>query len=241
MKISVIVPAFNEEKLIAHSLATTRTAMDAFTARGWDTELIVCDNNSTDRTGELARAAGATVVFEPHNMISKARNTGARAATGDWFVFVDADTYPSRELFADVADAILTGKFVGGSANVEVDDKIPRAVRTAKFWNFLQSRRKWFVGLFNFAEAKAFRTVGGFDEQLYGTEDIRMSTVLKAYAHPRGLDIVVLTAHPVLTSARKAHLYKISDFVRLTWRSIITRGGAYRDKDACHIWYDGKR
>jgi hypothetical protein len=105
----------------------------------------------------------------------------------------------------------------------------------------MQRRRKWFVGLFNFSEAGAFRAVGGFDERYFTAEDIRMATVLKAHARPRGLDIVVLTAHPVLTSARKAHLYKISDFVRLTWRSLITWGGAYRDKDACHIWYDGKR
>ena len=241
MKISVIVPAFNEEKLIAQSLAQTRAAMAAFTERGWATELIVCDNNSTDRTGELARAAGATVVFEPVNQISKARNTGAGAATGDWFVFVDADTYPSRELFADMADAALTGKYVGGSANVEVDEKIPDAMRTARLWNFLQRRRKWFVGLFNFAEAKAFRAVGGFDEKYYSAEDIRMSNVLKAYARPLGLDIVILTKHPVLTSARKAHLYTKSEFLLLGWRSLISWGGSFREKKANYIWYDGRR
>ncbi|MFM2082307.1 MAG: hypothetical protein RL380_998 [Verrucomicrobiota bacterium] len=241
MKISVIVPAFNEEKLISDSLAATRAAMAVFTERGWTTELIVCDNNSSDRTAELARAAGATVVFEPVNMISRARNAGARIATGDWFVFVDADTYPSRELFSDMAEAALSGKYVGGSANVVVDGNNPDAIRTARFWNFLQSRYKWFVGLFNFVEAKAFRAVGGFDPERFGAEDIRMANVLKAYARPLGLDIVVLTAHPALTSARKAHLYKKRDFLKLGWRSLITWGNAWRDKDACHIWYDGKR
>ena len=241
MKISIIVPAFNEEKLITKSLTAMLAATAAFTERGWESELIVCDNNSTDRTGELARAAGATVVFEPMNQIARARNTAIRVATGDWFVFVDADTYPSRELFADVAEAIMTGKYVGGSANVEVDEKIGDAVRTANFWNFMQRRRKWFVGLFHFAEAGALKAVGGYDERYYAAEDIRFSTMLKAYARPRGLDIVVLTKHPVLTSARKAHLYKKRDFLLLGWRALTTWGRSYRDKSACDIWYDGRR
>jgi len=100
MKISVIVPAFNEEKFIARSLRKIKAATDAFAATGWDSEIIVCDNNSTDRTAEKARAAGATVVLEPVNQISRARNRGASAATGDWLVFVDADSYPSGKLFA---------------------------------------------------------------------------------------------------------------------------------------------
>src|SRR5256884_4138853 len=109
MKISVIVPAFNEEKFIARSLRKIKAASDALSALGWESEIIVCDNNSTDRTAEKARAAGATVVFEPVNQISRARNKGAAAAGGDWLVFVDADSYPSRELFADLAAAIQSG------------------------------------------------------------------------------------------------------------------------------------
>ena len=64
MKISIVVPAFNEERLLGASLAQIKSAAAAFTRIGWETELIVCDNNSTDRTAEIARAAGATVVFE---------------------------------------------------------------------------------------------------------------------------------------------------------------------------------
>ena len=91
VKISVIVPAFNEEKLIAETLRRIQAARSAFASLGWESEIVVCDNNSTDRTAELARAEGATVVFEPVNQIARARNTGASAATGDWFLFVDAD------------------------------------------------------------------------------------------------------------------------------------------------------
>ena len=74
MKISVIIPAFNEERLIVETLRQVKAATAAFSRRGWETETIVCDNNSTDRTAELARAGGAAVVFEPVNQIARARN-----------------------------------------------------------------------------------------------------------------------------------------------------------------------
>ena len=95
MKVSVVIPAFNEEKLLPSTLGAVRAAAAAFTARGWEWECVVCDNNSTDRTAEVARAAGAAVVFEPVNQIGRARDAGARAATGAWLVFIDADSWPS--------------------------------------------------------------------------------------------------------------------------------------------------
>ena len=59
VKISIVVPAFNEEKLLGASLARVNAAAEVFTRRRWEWELIVCDNNSTDRTGEIARETGA--------------------------------------------------------------------------------------------------------------------------------------------------------------------------------------
>ena len=106
MKLSVVVPAFNEERLLAGSLAAIRAALRAFDQAGWTCELIVCDNNSTDGTAGIARAAGARVVFEPVNQIARARNAGAAQASGEWLLFVDADSYPSFELFKDVLDAM---------------------------------------------------------------------------------------------------------------------------------------
>jgi glycosyltransferase involved in cell wall biosynthesis len=89
LKLSVVVPAFNEEKLLAATLRHIRAGLHGFDQNGWATELVVCDNNSTDRTARVARSAGARVVFEPVNQISRARNAGAAAAVGDWLLFVD--------------------------------------------------------------------------------------------------------------------------------------------------------
>src|ERR1035441_4560002 len=67
VKISVVIPAFNEEKLIGATLRSIQAAGAAFGERGWAMEIVVCDNNSTDATADLARAAGPRVVFEPVN------------------------------------------------------------------------------------------------------------------------------------------------------------------------------
>ena len=83
MKISIIVPAFNEEKLIERSLQSIRSAATAFSQVGWEHQIIVCDNNSSDRTGELSREQGAHVFFEPgpagrHSASPSAQNIGAK-------------------------------------------------------------------------------------------------------------------------------------------------------------------
>ena len=116
MKISVVIPAFNEEKLLGATLRSIQEAGAAFADLGWTMEIVVCDNNSTDATAALARAAGARVVFEPVNQIARARNTGAAAADGDWLIFVDADSRPGRELFAQVAAAIQSGRCLAAAA-----------------------------------------------------------------------------------------------------------------------------
>src|SRR5947199_8826137 len=95
-----------------------RSAMEAFAERGWPAELIVCDNNSDDRTAQIARAAGARVVFEPLNQIARARNAGAAHAAGEWLIFIDADSHPSRELFAEAAEAMQGGRCLGGGAKI---------------------------------------------------------------------------------------------------------------------------
>ena len=241
MKISVIVPAFNEENLLARSLRTMQMAMEAFSAVGWETELIVCDNNSTDRTADLARAAGATVVFEPENQISRARNRGAAAATGHWLIFVDADSFTSRELFAEVAGVIAEGGCVGGGVVVEMDQTRGWAAALTRGWNVISRLTRWAAGSLIFCEAAVFKQLGGFSHELYAAEEIEFSRRLKGLARSRARTVVILERHPLLTSARKAHLYSFRELLWMLFRTVARRGQNLKTRSGCPLWYDGRR
>ncbi len=241
MKASVVVPAFNEERLLAGSLAAMREAMQAFDDAGWAYELIVCDNNSSDRTAEIAREAGATVVFEPVNQIARARNAGAAQASGDWLVFVDADSYPDKNLIIDVMQVIQKGRCVGGGATVafEIDDLAVRVALGA--WNALSRAAKWAAGSFIFCEAGAFRELGGFSESLYAAEEIDFSRRLKRLARRRGLEVAIVHRHPLRTSARKARLYTKREHLAFMLKTLILGGRTLRSREQCRVWYDGRR
>lgn len=240
MKISIVVPAFNEERLLGESLAQIKLAAKAFEQRGWGTELVVCDNNSTDRTADIAREAGATVVFEPVNQIARARNSGAAAATGDWLMFVDADSHPSAELMSDVAEAIQSGKYLAGGATVSLDEKYFVAELITLLWNMASRWQRLLAGSFIFCEAAAFRQIGGFSLQFYAGEELELSQRLKKYAREAGRKIVILHQHPLLTSARKVRLYTAREHFRLLFRLSRNRR-VLADRAACHLWYDGRR
>ena len=241
VKISVIVPAFNEEKLIAKTLRSVREASGTFAQRGWESELVVCDNNSTDRTADLAREARAKVVFEPINQISRARNAGATGADGDWFIFVDADSHPSAELFADVAAAIQGGRCLAGGSTVRLDGRYPVASLITKGWNLLSRFKKWAAGSFIFCEASAFREVGGFSHELFASEEIDLFERLKRLARRRGKRIIILHRHPLVTSARKMHLYSPAEHLRFLAKTVWQRGRPLRSREECLTWYDGRR
>lgn len=241
MRISVVVPAFNEERLLAASLRSIRTAVKAFDERGWPSELIVCDNNSTDRTSDIARAAGARVVFEPMNQIARARNTGAAHASGDWFIFVDADSYPTRELFDDVAEVIRSGGCVAGGSTVSIESSHRALTVLIRAWNGLSRISSWAAGSCMFCEAAAFRAVGGFNQELYAAEEIDLFRRLKRLAKQRNRTVVILHRHPLRTSDRKAYLYTSRELFTFCAKTIIGGGRTLRSSEHCFAWYDGRR
>lgn len=89
MKVSVVIPAYNEEKRIGACLRSiyNQTVLPY--------EVIVVDNNSSDKTAQIARKMGATVIVEPHQGVTFARNRGFDKAMGDIIARTDADTIVS--------------------------------------------------------------------------------------------------------------------------------------------------
>ena len=241
VKISIIIPAYNEEKLIGGTLAKIATACRTFDEQVCGYEVIVCDNNSTDRTAQLARDAGASVVFEPVNQIGRARNCGAAAATGDWLLFIDADSHPSPELFNDMLQVIRRGDCLAGGCTISMPTRDKIAGWIVKFWNLTSRVTRSVAGSFIFCETKAFRDLGGFSLELYASEEIELSKRLRKLARTTGRKIVILNRHPLLTSDRKLHLYTRQDYSRFFLRTAFRFGRTLNSPKECHIWYDGRR
>jgi len=241
MKISVVVPAFNEEKLISATLDAVKGSLGVFENRGWQTEVIVCDNNSTDQTASIARALGANVVFEPVNQIARARNTGAAAASGDWLLFVDADSLPNPGLFEDVLRTILSGRYLFGGVVLRFDSAPFAARMTVHVWNTISRWKKLAAGSFLFCDTKAFREIGGFDVGLYASEELDLSQRLRVHARIRGLDGIILTRNPMVTSGRKLKLYTQKEHIRFMFRAFTRWRKVLGSREECHIWYDGRR
>ncbi len=104
MRFSFIIPALNEEGLIADCINSIKPQI------GRQDEIIVVDNGSKDRTAEIAKKLGCKVVKEEKRGISHARNKGARVAKGDILCFVDADGILSRNWLKEAQRAFSDQK-----------------------------------------------------------------------------------------------------------------------------------
>lgn len=88
MRISVVIPAHNEETLLPGAVqAVLQQTLPPF-------EVIVVDNASTDRTREVAEALGVRVVYCARKGVAYARQAGLLAARGEWVAMTDADSLP---------------------------------------------------------------------------------------------------------------------------------------------------
>ena len=91
MKVSIIIPAFNEESSIKETLEAILKQSHP------DFEVIVVDNNSTDKTSEIAKSMGATVVHEMRKGTQWARECGRKVSTGEIIANLDADCLPTPD------------------------------------------------------------------------------------------------------------------------------------------------
>ncbi len=226
--ISFIVPAHDEEQLLEMTLAALKAAADALAS---PYEIIVVNDASTDRTGDIATAHGARVLDVNLRQIAAVRNAGAAAAAGDRFVFVDADTIVSPAVVRAASDAMDEGA-VGGGALLHWEGAIPYWARPAAALTEWSMRLgNIAAGCFLFATRQAFEAVGGFDKELYATEEIKLSFALKRQGH------FVILRERVSTSGRKLRTYSAREMLPIF--AGLVRGGL-RDPRYLSLWY-GKR
>ncbi len=241
MLLSIVIPAFNEEYLIEECLRSTHASLAANDRPGLSSEVIVVDNNSTDSTAELARGAGAQVVFEPVNQIGRARNAGAAAAKGDWLLFVDADSILNPGLLGDILQLIEEGRHAGCGSVIKMHDLPWWASGILGGWTAVSVLFSWAAGALIACRSDAFHEVGGFNQELYAADEIALSRKLKKWGRRRGLGFTILTAHPLESSSRKIRLYSAAEMTGQILRVMLSPRKALQDRKKLPIWYDGRR
>lgn len=236
--LSVVIPAFNEAAFIAETIHSVWALRRQYAGA---LEIIVVDNNSTDETAQIAAALGARVVFEPHKQIARARNTGAKAARGDYMVFLDADTRLEGNILDKVAAHLSSGRVIGGGAWVEPDSGWFGRLFFNYLINYPLVLKGVSVGPFLYCERAAFVRVGGFDEQFYAAEEFSLAKRLKREGRKGAKHWRIIKhdpAHRVITSSRKfaafGPLNLFLENAHLLWRP----QKKLRQKAQCRFWYD---
>jgi glycosyltransferase involved in cell wall biosynthesis len=197
-------------------------------------EIVVADDASADRTGEIARgfaARGTRVVRAENRQISKTRNTGARAATGEVLIFVDADTCIDAAIVRAALAAIEKGA-VGGGAGVSFDGKVPFWARVTLELFLLAFRLLRLTGgCFLFCTRTAFDRVGGWDETVYASEEILLCRAL----HRQGRFVIL--RQRVLTSGRKLRTHSAREIFWLFARAAFRGRKMLQSREGLDLWY----
>ncbi len=230
--ISFIVPAHNEEALIGRTLESIAAAGDTLDL---DYEIVVAADTCSDRTVQIAEAAGARVVEVALRQISAVRNAGTRAARGELFIFVDADTVVPPEVVAATVLAIEGGA-VGGGCRVRLEGLRYAGARfLAGLFIRIYRMSRLAAGCYVFATRKAFQAVGGFDERFFASEEVWISKALKRHG------IFVVLKEEVLSSGRKiSHLNAFQGLMLLT-RYIFKARHGLRSREGLDLWYNEDR
>jgi glycosyltransferase involved in cell wall biosynthesis len=230
--VSFVIPAHNEAEHLPTTLDRLRRSAAAM---GIAHEIIVVNDDSSDRTPHIAIDAGARVIGVKLRQISKVRNAGAAAARFDRLCFVDADTTAPTSTLAAAMRALDQGA-VGGGARVRFDQPVPLSAELALgMWNSMARAFRWAAGCFVFATRRAFQDSGGFSEQLYAAEEIALSNALKR------LGPFTVLPHHVATSARKLVDHSPLDHWRVLFKTLVCAGRNLRSRRGLELWYEPKR
>src|SRR5262245_1536769 len=233
MKISLIVPAFNEEQFLPALLDSIDAARDHERV-----EVIVADNASTDRTAEIARARGCRVVRVEPRTIAAVRNGGARAATNEVLAFVDADCRIHPDTFGEI-ERVLDDKAIVGATGIRFSRMSPGIAVTVALV-LPQIRLLGLDGGVIFCRRKDWEAVGGYDAKQLVSEDVRFLLALKRLGRTRGQRFVRARGVPTIVSTRKFDRHGDWHFLAgMLWAPLLYLTSRQRfERWARRYWYE---
>jgi glycosyltransferase involved in cell wall biosynthesis len=233
--ISFIVPAHNEQACLGRTLQAIH---DSAGVVGQPYEIIVVDDASTDDTPGIARRHNATVVGVNHRQIAATRNSGGRAARGDRFFFIDADTIINPRAVAAALRAMDKGAVGGGApAWFDKDEVVPLYIRLIGCFAIVLPKLVAFSGgAFMFCTREAFHATGGFDERLYWSEEGSFALALKREGRFVGL------WERVSTSGRRFRKISGLQLIAGGVRMLLSPSKMFTHRSTVEkVWYDSDR
>ncbi|MEK7116501.1 MAG: glycosyltransferase [Patescibacteria group bacterium] len=195
-RVSIVIPVKNEEKILPKLL-------DSITSQTFkDYEIIVADAHSTDKTADVARSYGATVV--EGGMPGPGRNRGALHAHGEIIAFLDADVQlPSQKFLQDCLAEMDKKKFDVATCKVTPLSRKPidRALHEAynAYVIATEKIRPHAPGFCILVRRHAHLGIKGFDEEVVFAEDHDYVQRAQKQGHRFG----ILRSHPIAASVRR--------------------------------------
>ncbi|MEO5947924.1 MAG: TIGR04283 family arsenosugar biosynthesis glycosyltransferase [Chitinophagaceae bacterium] len=164
MQLSIIIPAYNEalniEQLVTYLIKHSEQSQ---------TEIIVVDGGSSDNSIEIAKNAGAIVIFSPQRGRAAQMHYGTSIAKGSVLYFVHADTYPPTSFANDIFAAIENG-FSIGRYRTKFDS--PKWYLKINAWF---TRFDWFMCMGGdqtlFIKKELYQCSGGFNTEMMIMEE----------------------------------------------------------------------
>jgi glycosyltransferase involved in cell wall biosynthesis len=165
--LSIVIPTLNEEKYLPHLLES----LEEQTYR--DFEIVVADAHSQDATRHIATGHACRIVVG--GRIARGRNAGARRAHGEYLLFLDADVTLGPSFLEELLSQLINKKLDVASGFITPDSKKifdQVMVTTSNVWHFaIQHLYPHASGFYIVARKSLHDEIGGFDEELFLTED----------------------------------------------------------------------
>lgn len=225
-KVSMVIPTFQEEEYIARTLSNVVNTKSI-------KEVIVVDGGSEDKTVEIARRFTDKVYQIQRRGISKARNYGAKQASGDVLIFLDADVNVPLDFVEKVIETFNDATVVGAACNILPTQPQLRETFFFRFHNLLVRIFARFKphsrGEFLAVRRNDFLRINGFDESLPCSEDHDLAFRLSKRG--RFVFIKSLTVYESLRRFRKLGFLKVVSIWLINYLSFIVRG-----KPVTKVW-----